>query len=67
MTIYGIIYRTIMKIAHHYNWHYAPPIGPLQPGNDMQLWCQWCGLRETYNKRQWEIHPVNKDRKKDTT
>lgn len=39
-----IFYRQIMKIAHRFNWHYAPPI---YPENDTQLWCQWCGFRET--------------------
>ena len=34
-----------MRLAHKYNWHYAPPI---YPEGDMQLWCKWCGFRETY-------------------
>lgn len=33
-----------MRIAHKYNWHYAPPI---YPDGDTQLWCKWCGFRET--------------------
>jgi hypothetical protein len=37
-------YRLIMRIAHHYNWHYAPPI---YPDGDTQLWCKWCGFRQT--------------------
>lgn len=40
--IRGFIYRTVMKIAHKFNWHYAPPIYP--EGKKM-LWCHWCGFR----------------------
>ena len=42
--IRGYFYRAIMRIAHRYNWHYAPPI---YPENDVQLWCKWCGFRQT--------------------
>ena len=45
--IKGWLYRVIMKIAHRYNWHYAPPI---YPENDVQLWCQWCGFRQTIKR-----------------
>jgi hypothetical protein len=38
------LYRFIMRLAHRYNWHYAPPI---YPDGDTQLWCTWCGLRYT--------------------
>jgi len=34
-------YRLIMRIAHRYNWHYAPPI---YPEGDTLLKCNWCGL-----------------------
>ena len=40
----GLLYRVIMRIAHKYNWHYAPPI---YPEGNTQLWCKWCGFRET--------------------
>lgn len=40
----GFIYRLIMRIAHKYNWHYAPPC---YPDGDTQLWCRWCGFRQT--------------------
>lgn len=40
----GYFYRMIMKLAHKYNWHYAPPS---YPEGDTQLWCQWCGFRQT--------------------
>jgi len=44
MNIKGRLYRLIMKVAHKYHWHYAPPI---YPEGDMQLWCKWCGFRQT--------------------
>lgn len=46
--IYALLYRTIMKIAHRYNWHYAPPV---YPDGDTQLWCKWCGFRQTIKRR----------------
>ena len=45
--IRGFFYRLIMRIAHRYNWHYAPPI---YPENDIQLWCKWCGFRQTIKR-----------------
>jgi len=39
----GRLYRLIMRIAHHYHWHYAPPV---YPEGEMQRWCKWCGLRQ---------------------
>ena len=47
--IRGYFYRALMRIAHKYNWHYAPPIFP---SGDAQLWCQWCGFRQTYKKQR---------------
>ena len=47
MFLRGFIYRIIMRIAHKYNWHYAPPI---YPDRDIQLWCKWCGFRQTIKK-----------------
>lgn len=38
------LYRPIMKVAHRFNWHYAPEIGPFEDGST-QLWCKWCGFR----------------------
>ena len=43
----GFFYRLVMRVAHRYNWHYAPPI---YPENDVQLWCKWCGFRQTIHK-----------------
>lgn len=44
MNIRGTMYRVIMRIAHKYYWHYAPPT---YPEGDTQLWCKWCGFRQT--------------------
>ena len=46
--IKGKLYRLIMRIAHHYNWHYAPPT---YPDGDTMLWCKWCGFREVIRKK----------------
>jgi hypothetical protein len=47
-----LIYRLVMRIAHKFNWHYAPPI---HPEGDTQLWCKWCGFRQTIKWGQKEI------------
>jgi len=39
-------YQKFMEFMHRHDWHYAPRIGPLQDGST-QLWCKWCGFRET--------------------
>jgi hypothetical protein len=36
------LYRPLMRLAHRFHWHYAPP---LYPDGDTILWCQWCGFR----------------------
>ena len=41
------LYRAIMRTAHRFNWHYAPPI---YPDGDTQLWCKWCGFRQTIKR-----------------
>jgi hypothetical protein len=48
MSIKGTLYRSLMRVAHKYNWHHAPPC---YPDGDTQLWCQWCGFRETIKTR----------------
>ena len=54
----GFFYRLIMRIAHKYNWHYAPPI---YPEGDTQLWCKWCGFRQTIRHcKTPAITPPNK-------
>lgn len=47
----GFFYRLIMRIAHRFNWHYAPPI---YPEGDTQLWCKWCGFRQTIRRANEE-------------
>lgn len=54
-TLRGMFYRTVMRLAHRFNWHYAPLIGPISAGDSRdrlhggyQRWCQWCGFRESY-------------------
>ena len=42
------LYPAVMRLAHRYHWHYAPPI---YPDGDTQLWCKWCGFRETIHQR----------------
>ena len=37
----GLAYRVTMRVAHRFNWHYAPPGGP----DGDTHWCHWCGLR----------------------
>lgn len=55
--LYGVFYRFIMRLAHRFNWHYAPPLGPLNPnsGKDYQCWCEWCGFRQSFetNPQIW--------------
>ena len=45
--LHGLVYRVAMRIGHRFNWHYAPPI---YPEGDVQLWCQWCGFRQTIKR-----------------
>lgn len=40
-------YRHVMRFAHRYNWHYAPPGYLRDTPNQNNHWCQWCGLRGT--------------------
>lgn len=48
---YYFWYRLVMRIAHRFNWHYAPPC---YLEGDTQLWCQWCGLRATVKRANVE-------------
>lgn len=54
----GFLYRLIMRIAHRYNWHYAPPI---YPDGDTQLWCKWCGFRQTIKRRKRNSDDILKE------
>ena len=55
--IRGGLYRLVMKVAHKYNWHYAPPV---YPDGDIQLWCKWCGFRETFKRKDFEFKDILK-------
>jgi len=46
--MYAFFYRLIMRLAHHFHWHYAPPI---YPQGDTLLWCKWCGFRAVVERR----------------
>lgn len=48
---YYIGYRALMKLAHKFHWHYAPPC---YPDGDTMLWCHWCGLRQVVRKRGYK-------------
>jgi hypothetical protein len=55
VAFYATLYRPLMRLAHRYHWHYAPPI---HPERDEVLWCQWCGLRYLVPKIQLQPHLV---------
>ena len=44
-----ILYRAIMRFAHRFNWHYAPPINP---NGDTVLRCDWCGMTYVKERRK---------------
>lgn len=55
--VYGLFYRLVMRVAHRFDWHYAPVIGPLDAGGPddprhgrYQRWCRWCGFRESFRR-----------------
>lgn len=43
-------YRNLMLLAHKFDWHHAPVIGPISPDGDYQRWCTWCGFRQSFRK-----------------
>ncbi len=47
----GLAYRVTMRVAHRYNWHYAPPS---YPERDTLLWCHWCGFRQITKRGGYE-------------
>lgn len=51
--VYGYFYRLIMKVAHKFNWHYAPP---LYPDGATRLWCEWCGFSQTIKRGPKQIY-----------
>jgi len=44
------LYRPLMKLAHRFNWHYAP--AHIETCSDWEPihWCEWCGLRGRVQK-----------------
>ncbi len=52
---YRWLYGPLMKLAHRYHWHYAPPC---YPDGDTQLWCRWCGFRQTIKRREHVPIPI---------
>ena len=50
MSLRGSWYRMVMRLAHKFHWHYAPPI---YPEGDTMLWCQWCGFRAIVRRKDW--------------
>ena len=52
------LYRIVMRIAHYFNWHYAPPI---YPDGDTVLWCKWCGMRDIIKKGKLVNSPAGID------
>ena len=54
---YRVLYRPLMRLAHRYNWHYAPPTYPepqRYPEGDVLRWCHWCGMRDVTRR-----YPLN--------
>lgn len=47
----SLLYRPVMKLAHRFHWHYAPPI---YPDGDTMLWCKWCGFRQVVQRRDYK-------------
>jgi hypothetical protein len=39
---YGVTYRSVMRFAHRFNWHYMPPGYPIE--GDIIRRCSWCGV-----------------------
>lgn len=54
---YRFLYRPLMRFAHRFNWHYAPIIGPIDPGGVYQRWCKWCGFRDWYIRESEIMDP----------
>jgi hypothetical protein len=50
----------LMRLAHRYHWHHAPP---LYPEGDTQLWCKWCGFRQTIKRHDERNVPLDLDRR----
>lgn len=62
LNLRGRAYRTIMRLAHRFNWHYMQPS---YPDGDTMLWCHWCGIRivteyRLHKKHGWLTSDVEK-------
>lgn len=57
------LYRHVMRVAHRYNWHYAPPRGLMEGekyDGHKHHWCQWCGLRgDTLDYEHFKDAPLS--------
>lgn len=58
LPFYGFFYRLIMRVAHRFHWHYAPPS---YPDGDTLLWCHWCGLRQVVKRRDYVAAITNNE------
>jgi hypothetical protein len=60
-TIYGALYRWLMKLAHRYNWHHTRTC---YPDGDTMVVCDWCGIRDvTHRRRQFgDYEPIQTSR-----
>lgn len=43
---YRFVYRRLMRFTHHFGWHRARLLGPLQPGGGYVRLCDWCGFSQ---------------------
>lgn len=57
MPLGGFLYRAMMRLAHRFHWHYAPPI---YPDGDTMLWCQWCGFRQVVRRRDAALTEIKR-------
>lgn len=45
--LYYRAYRAVMRLAHRFHWHHAPPC---YPHGDIVYWCRWCGMRDVMGR-----------------
>lgn len=50
-TLYGTLYRWLMKLAHRFNWHHTRTC---YPDGDTLMVCDWCGLRCVMQRRGYK-------------
>jgi len=49
---YRTLYRPVMRLAHRFHWHHAPPC---YPDGDTLLRCAWCGLTYVVARRKGDV------------